>query len=127
MDTEEAIKGIQEHRKTIHLQKQWNDPLQLSDTMTKLAVYNAYLADNIAQAHYEASETHLAAFKASRELENGVGESEALAKWESLEKRRDYENVKYIYTATGNLITVLQTRLKAIENQLKREEQSEQT
>ena len=51
MDTEEAIKGIMKHREAIHKQNQWNNPLALSDTMTKLATYNAYLADNIAELH----------------------------------------------------------------------------
>lgn len=121
MEIEEAVKGIVTYRKLIHEENYWNNPERLSDVMAKLAVYNAYLADNMASLHKNATETQLAAFKAAREMGTGVAESEKLAKQESLNEREIYEKCKYIYTATGNLITVLQSRLKVIEQQRKDE------
>lgn len=121
MELDTAIEGIMAMRKRIHEQKQWNNPVSLSDTMTKLAVYNAYLADHIADLHHEATQLATDAFNNARKLEVGVTEAERLAKGESLNQRHKYEQVTYIYKSTGNLITVLQTRLKVIENQLKQE------
>ena len=121
MDAEKAIKGIMVHRKAIHAGKQWSDPLGLSETMLKLATYNAYLADNIAGLHHDATESHQSAYKSARELENTQGDAEMLAKYESLDKRTSHERVKYVYESTKNLISVLQTRLKAIQNAMQQE------
>lgn len=121
METSEAIKGILKHREAIHKQNQWNNPMALSDTMTKLATYNAYLADNIAELHYQATESSNVAYKKARDAENTIADSESIAKIESILHRKEYENIKYVYTSTGNLISVLQTRLRVIENQITRE------
>ena len=56
MDFETAVKGIHGVRERIHKFDMWNDPVALSDAMTKLAVYNSYLADYIALAHKEATD-----------------------------------------------------------------------
>jgi uncharacterized NAD(P)/FAD-binding protein YdhS len=120
MKVEDAIKGIVTYRKLIHEENYWNNPERLSDVMAKLAVYNAYLADNIATFHKEASEKQSVVFMEARK-EVGVTEAERIAKAESLNERETYEKCKYIYTATGNLITVLQSRLKVIEQQRKDE------
>jgi len=125
METTEAIKGIVEHRKNIHENNYWHDPEKLSDTMARLATYNAYLADDIARLHRQASESQLIAFREARKLDIGVTEAERLSRGESIADREKYENIQYIYKATGNLITVLQSRLKVIENQRRQEGQSE--
>ncbi len=125
METTEAIKGIVEHRKNIHENNYWHDPEKLSDTMARLATYNAYLADDIARLHRQASESQLIAFREARKLDIGVTEAERLSRGESIADREKYENIQYIYKATGNLITVLQSRLKVIENQRRQEGQGE--
>jgi len=125
METTEAIKGIVEHRKNIHENNYWHDPEKLSDTMARLATYNSYLADNIARLHRIATDTQAIAFKSARELEVGVTEAERLSRAESTKEREQYENIQYIYKATSNLITVLQSRLKVIENARRQEGQSE--
>jgi hypothetical protein len=125
MEITDAIKGIVEHRKNIHENNYWHDPEKLSDTMARLATYNAYLADDIARLHRQASESQLIAFREARKLDIGVTEAERLSRGESIADREKYENIQYIYKATGNLITVLQSRLKVIENQRRQEGQGE--
>lgn len=121
MELDKAIEGIHKYRELIHKASMWNDPISLSDTMTKLAVYNSYLADNIAPLHKQATEkSHLAYLKAKTAGET-ASYSEQLSRGESTEDRMLFENTKNIYQATGNLITVIQTRLKVIENQRKQE------
>ena len=121
MKIDDAVKGIVAYRKLIHEENYWNNPERLSDVMAKLAVYNAYLADNIAGLHKTASEKQITAFRSARLLEVGVTEAEKIAKQESLDDREVYEKIKYVYTSTGNLITVLQSRLRVIEQQRKDE------
>jgi hypothetical protein len=125
MKTSDAIKGIIEHRKNIHENNYWHDPEKLSDTMARLATYNAYLADDIARLHRQASESQLIAFREARKLEIGVTEAERLSRGESLDDREKFENISYIYKATNNLITVLQSRLKVIADQRRQEGISE--
>jgi uncharacterized NAD(P)/FAD-binding protein YdhS len=120
MKVDEAIKGIMTYRKLIHEENYWNNPERLSDVMAKLAVYNAYLADNIATFHKEVTDKQSSIFMEARK-DVGVTEADRLAKLESTTERETYEKCKYIYTATGNLITVLQSRLKVIEQQRKDE------
>lgn len=121
MKLEAAIKGILEQRQAIHTQNLWSDPNHLSEVMLKLATYNAYLADHIATLHHTASEVAGASFKAARDMEVGVTEAERFAKAESLEQRKQYENVLHIYKSTSNLISVLQSRLRVISDQYKQE------
>lgn len=121
MDIEEAITGILKHRETIHKQNKWNDPVSLSDTMTKLAVYNAYLADNLAGLHHDATSIQQIKYRELRDKDNTIADSESMAKIESLDARTQHERVKYIYQANSNLISVLQSRLRVIENQINRE------
>lgn len=121
MEITDAIKGIVEHRKNIHENNYWHDPEKLSDTMARLATYNSYLADNIARLHRIATDTQAVAFKSAREIEIGVTEAERLSRAESTKEREQYENIQYIYKATSNLITVLQSRLKVIENARRQE------
>ncbi len=117
MKVEDAIKGIVTYRKLIHEENYWNNPERLSDVMAKLAVYNAYLADNIATYHRLTDDKVSTVFMNARKLDVGVTESERLAKSETTVEREMYEKLKYIYTATANLITVLQSRLRVIEQQ----------
>jgi hypothetical protein len=121
MEVDDAIKGIVTYRKLIHEENYWNNPERLSDVMAKLAVYNAYLADNIATLHRITTDKQSVAFAQARNLEVGVTEAERLAKSEITVERETYEKCKYVYTATANLITVLQSRLKVIEQQRKDE------
>lgn len=121
MKTSDAIKGIVEHRKNIHENNYWHDPEKLSDTMARLATYNAYLGDDLARLHRQASEKQLIAFREARKLDIGVTESERLSREESIADREKYENIVYISKATNNLISVLQSRLKVIAD-LRRQE-----
>lgn len=119
MELDKAIEGIMRHRKAIHEQDMWDSPIELSDVMVKLATYNSYLADNLATLHHNATEAAGASFKAARDMEVGVTEAERLSKSESLEQRRQYEHAKYVYDSTKNLISVLQSRLRVISEQIK--------
>lgn len=122
MELETAIKGIVAQRETIHREHQWSDPIALSDTMTKLSVYNAYLADHIALLHKEATDKSYAVYTEARADGTPQGTAEQMSRGESTSQRELYEKVKNIYTATGNLISVLQSRLRVIENQRRQED-----
>lgn len=119
MKLETATEGLMKYRKLIHEQDLWDNPNELSDVMVKLATYNSYLADNLATLHHNATEAAGASFKAARDMEVGVTEAERFAKAESLEPRRKYEHGKYVYDSTKNLISVLQSRLRVISEQIK--------
>lgn len=121
MELQKAIEGIYKYREQIHSQNQWDSPLDLSDTMTKLAVYNSYLADNIAPLHKQATDKAYMVFTECMDKEMPVTKAELMSRGESTEERSQYENVKNVYTATSNLITVLQSRLRTIENKMKQE------
>ena len=121
MDITEALKGITVHRKMIQDKKLWSNTLGLAEEILKISSYNSVLAENLAQLHYESTKTRLTAYKKARDEEKTQGDSDMESRWESLEVRREYENVNHIYKATDKFITVAQTQLKTIENQLKRE------
>lgn len=121
MKIEEAVKGIQTYREKIHKQDMWDDPISLSDTMTKLAVYNSYLADNIAPLHKRATDKQYGVFLECTNKDLPVTKAEVMSRGESTQQRHDYENVQHIYKATANLITVLQSRLRTIENARRQE------
>ena len=121
MDFETAVKGIHGVRERFHKFDMWNDPVALSDAMTKLAVYNSYLADYIAPAHKEATDKAYAIFNEVRSAKNPVSQAEMMSRGESTVERELYEKVQTIYRATDKLISVLQSRIKVAENQIKRE------
>lgn len=122
MELESAIAIIRKYRDTIHRDDIWHDPVALSDIMTKLAVGNAYLADHIAPLHKNATETQYAIFVEAKN-EVSATQAEAMARGESTKQREMYENVLNIYRATDNLISVLQSRVRVADNQIKREGQ----
>jgi hypothetical protein len=121
MNVEDAIKGIVTYRKLIHEENYWNNPERLSDVMAKLAVYNSYLADNIATLHKQNNEKIAIVFREARDKDLGVTEAERVAKSETLTEKEVYEKCKYVYNATKDLVSVLQSRLKVIEQQRKDE------
>jgi hypothetical protein len=121
MDIATAIKGIHGVRARIHEQDMWGDPVALSDAMTKLSVYNNYLADHLAPLHKEATDKSYSVFTEAVSSGARVTQAEQLARGESTEIREMYENCLNIYRATDNLISVLQSRVRVSENQLKRE------
>lgn len=95
--------------------------MQLSDSMTKLAVYNAYLADDMAGLHKSATDKAYKVYTEAKNAGETASYSEQLSRGESTDQRYNYENVQNIYKATGNLISVIQSRLKVIENQRRQE------
>lgn len=121
MKLEDAIKGIQAHRKLIHEQDMWEDPISLSDTMTKLAVYNSYLADNIAPLHKQATDKAYSVYTECKADKMATNASEIEARGNSTEERMLHENTEKIYKSTASLITVLQSRLRTIENARRQE------
>lgn len=121
MELDKAIEGIRKYRELIHAQDMWESPMDLSDTMTKLSVYNAYLADNIAPLHKQATDKAYMVFTEAKSKDLPVTQAEAMSRGESTQERATYENVKNVYQATSNLISVLQSRLRVIENQIKQE------
>ena len=121
MELSKAIEGIHRYRELIHKEDMWNDPISLSDTMTKLAVYNSYIADNIAPLHKKATDQAYKAYIEAKTSGETASYSEQLSRGKSTDDRMLFENTQNIYRATTNLITVIQTRLKVIENQRKQE------
>lgn len=116
----DAINGILHYREQIHEEHLWSDPIKLSEAMVKLSVYNSYLADNIAPLHKRATDKAYSVFMEASATE-GVTKAETLSRGESTEQRREYENVKNIYSSTANLISVIQSRIRVIENSIKQE------
>lgn len=121
MTLDEAIKGIMHHRERIHTENLWTDPVALSDVGLKLITYNSYLADELADLHKKATDKHHATYLECIAKGEGVTKAEQMAKGESTEQRKEYENAKFIYAATGSLITFIQTKIKVLDNQLKHE------
>jgi hypothetical protein len=123
MDLDIITKGIHDVRERIHKFDMWNDPVALSDVMTKLAVYNSYLADYIAPYHKQATDKAYKTFINVRNDGGAIGQADITSRGESTDERELYENTLNIYRATDKLISVLQSRIKVAENQLKREGQ----
>lgn len=121
MELESAIAIVRKYRDTIHRNDIWDDPVALSDIMTKLAVGNNYLADHLAPLHKEATDKSYSVFTEAVSSGARVTQAEQLARGESTEIREMYENCLNIYRATDNLISVLQSRVRVSENMLKRE------
>lgn len=123
MELDIIIKGIHDVRERIHKFDMWDDPVALSDVMTKLAVYNSYLADFIAPYHKQATDKAYKTFIDVRNDGGAIGQADITSRGESTPQREMYENTLNIYRATDKLISVLQSRIKVAENQLKREGQ----
>ena len=123
MEIDVAIKGIHDVRERIHKFDMWDDPVALSDVMTKLAVYNSYLADYIAPYHKSATDKVYSVFMEVRKDGGAIGQADITSRGKSTTERELYENTLNIYRATDKLISVLQSRIKVAENQLKREGQ----
>ena len=120
MDIATALEGISKKREEIHKKSMWDDPNSLSDLMVKLSVYNAYLADNIAKLHKEATDKQGESYL-NHKSKTSASEAKELARFDSTEEREEFEKVEFIYKSTSNLITVLQSRLRVIENQRRQE------
>jgi hypothetical protein len=123
MELDIIIKGIQDVRERIHKFDMWDDPVALSDVMTKLAVYNSYLADFIAPFHKQATDKAYKTFMEVRNDGGAIGQADITSRGQSTVEREIYENTLNVYRATDKLISVLQSRIKVAENQLKREGQ----
>lgn len=121
MTLNEAITGISHHRERIHTNNLWTDPVALSDVGLKLITYNSYLADELADLHKIASDKHHAVYLDCINKGEGVTKAEQMAKGESTTERKEYEKAKFIYTATGSLISFIQTKIRVSENQMKQE------
>jgi hypothetical protein len=123
MDLDTTINGIHDVRERIHKFDMWDDPVALSDVMTKLAVYNSYLADFIAPFHKQATDKAYKTFMEVRNDGGAIGQADITSRGQSTVEREIYENTLNVYRATDKLISVLQSRIKVAENQLKREGQ----
>jgi hypothetical protein len=121
MDLETIIQGIVSCRERIHKQNMWEDPMALSDIMTKLSVYNAYLGDNIAPLHKAATDKAYKVYMEKREAGQTVSYSEQVSRGLSIEERLLYENTQNVFKSTRDLVSVLQTRLGAIRDMMKQE------
>lgn len=117
MEEADVIAGIMKYRKQIHEQDMWNDPVKMSNVMVKLEVYNNYLSDFIAPAHKQATEEAYIQFKAHEH--RGATKAKEDAKGLSVDARERYERLKYLYSATDNLLSRLQSRLRVIDNTIK--------
>lgn len=121
MSLEDAIKGIMHYREQIHQGHLWGDPVSLSEAMTKLAIYNAYLADNLSPLHQGATDTSYQIFREAKDKGESTTSAEQMSRGESTKEREAYEKCKHVYTSTSNLISVIQTRIRVLENQMKQE------
>lgn len=121
MSPEDAIKGIMTHRERIHRENAWANEGELSDIALKLATYNSYLADHLATFHRQATDKHHAVYLECLEKAEGVTKAEAMARGESTAQREEYEKAKFIYSSTESLMSRIQTKIRVLENQMKRE------
>lgn len=120
MELEKCVNRIMELRGFIHKEDLWGDPGKLSDLMIKIGVWNNYLSDHIPRLHKEATDVAFKHFKANlNEKGGGVSKAEQLARGLSTDERQNYEQAKILYSATENLLSQLQSRLRVIENQTK--------
>lgn len=124
MELSKAIDGINKYRDTIAVKNQWTDPIGLSDSMLKLSVYNSYLSDHIAEMHMLSTQKRLEAYKVARDSGETQGDSETTAKIDSLIERTKYEELQHKYKSTDNIISTIQSKLRIIENQMRREGQN---
>lgn len=121
MELDEVLKGINHHRARIHAGKMWADPYKLSDVGNKLSTYNAYLADFLADAHKTATDKSHSIYLECLGKGESATKAEQMARGESAQERRDYEHIKFVYTATAALISFIQTKIRVNENQMKQE------
>jgi hypothetical protein len=124
MELLKAIEGIDKYIEVIHKENQWSDPIRLSDSMLKLSVYNSYLSDHLAELHLESTQKRINSYMKNREDRVTQGDSKEISKKDSLKERTAHEKIKYKYNSTDKLIGTIQTKLKVIENQMKRELQN---
>lgn len=124
MPLEKVLEGIAVYRKQIHDENAWTDPVKLSDVALKLAVYNSYLADHLADAHKEATDKQHSVYLECLKEGEGTTKAEQIARGESTEERRYYENLKFVYGATESIMSRIQTKIRTIENQINREGQA---
>lgn len=120
MELEKIIEGIVATRSKIHTLDLWADPVGLSDVMVRLATYNSYLADHIAPLHKAATDKAYAVFTEVKDSGGKITQAENMSRGESTEEREIYEKVLHIYRSTDNLISVIQSRVRVAENELKR-------
>lgn len=97
------------------------EPATLSKAMLKLAVYNSHLADHLASLERTANDKRLLSYKAARDIDVTQGDAENLSKLESSKEKELYEKCRYKYKATENLLSASQSRIRVIENQMRRE------
>lgn len=121
MKLEDVLKGIETHRTRLHAGDAWGDPGELSDIALKLATWNSYLADHLADAHKRATDKSHAVYLEVLGAGDGVTKADQMARGESTSERREYENLKFVYSATESLMSRIQTKIRVLENQFNRE------
>lgn len=121
MTLEDALKGISHHRARLHEENAWGNPVALVDIGDKLVTYNSYLADFIADFHKQASDKYHSVYLECINKDEGVTKAQQMGKGESTQERRDFEHVKFVYTATKDMVSFIQTKIRILENQLKNE------
>lgn len=115
MELDSAIKGYASARE--RLQGKWTSPVALSDLAVKIALYGTYIGD------------HLGSYKLSYELKRAKTYSEAIkdemsatasenkARSDNADDHAQIVRLEVVYKSLNNLVSVIQSRLKVLENE----------
>jgi hypothetical protein len=119
MKLEEVVHKILEAR--VLLKEYENDPDALSKLAVRISTYNAYLGDYASEIALEASRKRSEAYRKYRDegYKPTPAENEAKNDVRELETEADARNK--MHKDAANLVSVIQTRLRVLENQLKNE------
>lgn len=118
---ERALTEIRNLRSLIHEEHVWGNPSELARIGGLLASYNSDLADNIARLHKEVTDKQARAYRGYKKQGMTDTGAQEQSRFDSVDERERYENIKYVYNATEKLISLLQTSIRTTENQISRE------
>ena len=119
MTTEQALAGITKHLELIYTQAMWSDPEALSTEIVKLAIYNSQIANEISILHKKATDKSYMIFVEAKSSGAAVTQASAMARGESTEERESFEHLKNIYKAVESVISVVQTRIRVIQGEIR--------
>lgn len=115
MEIEQAINGWIDTRK--RLEKNWSQPIKLSDIMLKMSTYLSYIGDHLGllKEKYEAerAKSYMEHLQAGKSASN----SENLARVETAEIRGQINKLELTLKNGQNLVSVGQSRLRVLENE----------
>ena len=115
----EAIEQIHQLRQWVEDKKPYHDGLTVAELAAKLATLNAKLATNLSTLHHDATQKQISVQKQVRDTGASLGDAELAGREAALEERESYENAKYVYDSTKNLISTLQSLSSRLSEEMK--------